>query len=245
MFHAPVTWLLSFAIITKMQVMTSAFSFTPNDLTMTPPSLQLENIPTQVNNVQMFISAASATTTPPTFPRALSTVALVTASDMIPFIPCQPLAMTLGSQMGVYAFPICVLGQTLAGILAFRSARLASDSKQVQTLLESLKDETREQFESFRKLGSTNIDTDAFDINDQNRSRQYQLLREEAKVLLALIGLRLAPFFPFSAGNYLLGGATGVGLRPFIIATVFGCFLSNLLSVGIGMGGAELFSLKL
>jgi uncharacterized membrane protein YdjX (TVP38/TMEM64 family) len=64
---------------------------------------------------------------------------------------------------------------------------------------------------------------------------------DETKALLALIGLRLAPTFPFSAGNYLLGGGTSVTFRPFVIATIFGCLLSNLLSVSVGMGGSELF----
>ena len=60
---------------------------------------------------------------------------------------------------------------------------------------------------------------------------------EEGRVLMALIGLRLTPFFPFSTGNYLLGGATGVGLRPFLIATVMGCTLSNFVTVW--RGGVE------
>ena len=58
--------------------------------------------------------------------------------------------------------------------------------------------------------------------------------------LLALIGLRLAPFFPFSAGNYLLGGTTSVPLRSFLAATLLGCLLSNFVSVSLGAaaGGA-------
>ena len=60
----------------------------------------------------------------------------------------------------------------------------------------------------------------------------------DMKILLALIGLRLAPFFPFSAGNYLLGGTTSVPLRLFVLATLFGCVLSNFVSVSLGTGGA-------
>lgn len=157
---------------------------------------------------------------------ALSTVALVTASDMIPFVPCQPLAVALGSQLGIWAFPICVVGQTLAGTIAFTTARRVTDdissttNERANEILNSLGDDARGKFETFRRLG-----TDA----------------KEGTVLLALIGLRLAPFFPFSAGNYLLGSATGVALRPFLIATVFGCFLSNFLSVAIGITGGEVF----
>lgn len=149
----------------------------------------------------------------------VSTVALVTASDMVPFVPCQPLAIALGSTLGVWAFPICVMGQSLAGILAFQSARLASDLDSTKQVLESLTPKALEKFEDFRRIGSS---------------------EKESTVLLGLIGLRLAPFFPFSAGNYLLGGATGVGLRPFVTATLFGCLLSNLLSVAIGIGASEL-----
>ena len=189
-------------------------------------ALKIPDFPSIFDNVDFNIVSIA----PPTFPTIISTIALVTASDMIPFIPCQPLAITLGSQMGIYALPICIIGQTTAGVLAFRASRLAADSNEVQRLLDSLDEETRLQFENFRKLGSTDITAD-----DKDQ------LQGEFKVLLALIGLRLAPFFPFSAGNYLLGGATGVGLRPFFIATVFGCILSNSLSVGVGMGGVEVF----
>jgi len=150
----------------------------------------------------------------------LSTIALVTASDMVPFVPCQPLAIALGSKLGLWAFPICVTGQCLAGVLAFQAARAAADSDSVRKVLDSLGEDGKRQFEEFRKLGT-----------DEG----------EGKVLLTLIGLRLAPFFPFSAGNYLLGGATGVSLRPFIVATLFGCLLSNFLSISVGIGGAELW----
>jgi uncharacterized membrane protein YdjX (TVP38/TMEM64 family) len=149
----------------------------------------------------------------------VSTILLVTGSDMIPFLPCQPLAITLGATYGVYAYPMCVIGQTIAGVLAFRAARLASDSEKVLGLLDNLNGEAQTKFQEFKKLGTT---------------------EQELQVFLALVGLRLAPFFPFSIGNYLLGAGTGVGLRPFLLATIIGCLLSNLLSVSVGIGGSEL-----
>lgn len=96
---------------------------------------------------------------------------------------------------------------------------MAADSQQVHVVLESLGDEAKDKYNEFRALGKT---------------------QDEEKVLLALIGLRLAPFFPFSAGNYLLGGGTGVALKPFVLATILGCLLSNVLSVSVGIGGSEL-----
>mmetsp|Transcript_9037 Transcript_9037/g.13685 ORF Transcript_9037/g.13685 Transcript_9037/m.13685 type:complete len:218 (+) Transcript_9037:72-725(+) len=149
----------------------------------------------------------------------ISTIALVTASDMVPFVPCQPLAIALGAKMGVWAYPLCVVGQSLAGVIAFTASRKAANSDEMDKILESLNDDARVKFEEFRRIG---IDSG------------------EGAVLLSLIGLRLAPFFPFSAGNYLLGSATSVGLRPFVSATLFGCLLSNLLSVSVGIGGSEL-----
>jgi uncharacterized membrane protein YdjX (TVP38/TMEM64 family) len=167
---------------------------------------------------------SQALTNPPMVPTPISfvsTILLVTGSDMIPFLPCQPLAITLGATYGVWAYPMCVIGQTMAGVLAFRAARLASDSEPVLELLENnLNDEAKTKFQEFKNLGTT---------------------QQESQVLLALIGLRLAPFFPFSAGNYLLGAGTGVGLRPFLLATILGCLLSNLLSISVGIGGSELF----
>jgi hypothetical protein len=165
----------------------------------------------------------------------LSTVALVTASDMVPFVPCQPLAISLGAKYGACAFPVCVVGQTMAGVLAFQSSRKVSDAEQVQNVLESLGDDGRLRFQKFRTdslLGGSKDDNGDSD-GDGGPT-------DERTVFFALVGLRLAPFFPFSAGNYLLGGATDVGLRPFVLATILGCMLSNAVSVLVGMGGAEL-----
>lgn len=149
---------------------------------------------------------------------------LVTASDMIPFVPCQPLAIALGAKFGfMTAFPITTLGQTTAGILAFVIARKASNTdltKQITT--EQLSQEAQEKFIEFRQM------TTSEQIGDDN------------KILLALIGLRLAPFFPFSAGNYLLGATTAVPLYLFIIATIMGCIASNFISVSIGAGASTI-----
>ena len=190
---------------------------------MIVPSLLIETS-TAIAHLPSVDWASQALTNPPSsmVPTPISfvsTILLVTGSDMIPFLPCQPLAITLGATYGVWAYPICVIGQTMAGVLAFRAARLASDSEKVLELLENLNGEAQTKFQELKKLGTT---------------------EQESRVFLALIGLRLAPFFPFSAGNYLLGAGTGVGLRPFLLATIIGCLLSNLLSVSVGIGGSEL-----
>jgi hypothetical protein len=63
----------------------------------------------------------------------LGSYMLVTASDMVPFVPCQPLAVALGAKLGVlWAFPITAAGQTTAGLLAFSVARRAADSDLVR-----------------------------------------------------------------------------------------------------------------
>ena len=174
----------------------------------------------------------------------LSTIAFVTASDMVPFVPCQPLAISLGARYGPWAFPVCVVGQTLAGILAFQSSRKVADTEQVQKVLESLGDEGKVRFQKFKTenlLGKNRGDNGNRDGTGSEEPRETLDDDEERTVFLALVGLRLAPFFPFSAGNYLLGGATDVGLRPFVLATILGCLLSNAVSVLVGMGGAELY----
>lgn len=146
---------------------------------------------------------------------------LVTASDMVPFVPCQPLAIALGAKLGFsLAFPITTAGQTSAGVLAFLAARRAAGSDLVQTASNQLNPQAMAEFEKFQRL----------------TSREEQ---DDQTILLGLIGLRLLPIFPFSAGNYLLGGTTAVPLSLFVIATLFGCVLSNLLSTGVGAGGAE------
>ena len=162
----------------------------------------------------------------------LSTIALVTASDMVPFVPCQPLAISLGAKYGLEAFPICVMGQTLAGVLAFQSSRKVSDAEQVQKVFESLGESGQVSFQKFKTESLLGGDKDG---------EKASASEKERTVFFALVGLRLAPFFPFSAGNYLLGGATDVGLRPFVLATILGCTYSNAVSVLLGMGGAELF----
>ena len=187
----------------------------------------------------------------------LSTIAFVTASDMIPFVPCQPLAISLGAKYGLWAFPVCVTGQTLAGILAFQSSRRISDSERIQEAFEALGNDGNQRFREFREsvLGGDKNDSNNNNNNDRDDGDSTTLLLDdndninskpgadvdERTVFFALVGLRLAPFFPFSAGNYLLGGATSVGIRPFVLATVLGCMVSNAASVLVGMGGAELF----
>jgi len=162
----------------------------------------------------------------------LTSYCLVTACDMIPFVPCQPLAIALGAKLGFsIAFPITALGQCTAGILAFTSARQLSnnmmnnvsdiDSEEATMYTDKLSPEALQKLQEFRSLTST---------EEQGN----------IKILLALIGLRLAPFFPFSAGNYLLGGTTSVPLSLFGVATLFGCLLSNFLSVSLGSAGGAL-----
>lgn len=151
----------------------------------------------------------------------LSSYVLVTASDMIPFVPCQPLAIALGAKLGFsYAFPLCSAGQTTAGLFAFTAARRAADSSLVQQqVLNKLDPQAIQKFDEFK--------------------RQTSQDEQDAKtILLGLIGLRLAPFFPFSAGNYLLGGATAVPLSLFFLATLLGCLLSNFVSTSVGAAGA-------
>ena len=154
----------------------------------------------------------------------LASYCIVTASDMVPFVPCQPIAIAMGAKLGFsVAFPVALFGQSTAGVLAFTGARKAANSAAAQSVASSkLSEEALDKLDELRKL------TDAEKQGD-------------GRILLALIGLRLAPFFPFSAGNYLLGSTTSVPLRLFIIATILGCFASNLLSVSVGAGGAMFF----
>jgi uncharacterized membrane protein YdjX (TVP38/TMEM64 family) len=151
---------------------------------------------------------------------------LVTCGDMIPFVPCQPLAVALGAKLGWLAFPITSFGQLTAGILSFTSARQLSKSvlaDEEAITSSKLSPEAIQKLEDFRKLTT-------------------QEEQGDMKILYALIGLRLAPFFPFSAGNYLLGASTDVPLRLFFLATLFGCLLSNFISVSAGAGGAYFLS---
>lgn len=160
-------------------------------------------------------------------PSILASYCLVTAADMVPFVPCQPLAAALGAKLGfALAFPIAAVGQTTAGVLAFTAARRASNSPAAQEALISAKlssPEAAERLLELRRMTAT---------EEQG----------ETKILLALIGLRLAPFFPFSAGNYLLGGTTSVPLRLFLVATLLGCLLSNFVSVSVGAAAGEAVS---
>ena len=201
-----------------------------------------------------------------------STILFVTVSDMIPFVPCQPLAISLATVYGIYAYPICVIGQTCAGIIAFQSSRLFSNTEKVQNVIENLNEDSNELFQNFQnKILKKQKQQQKKNKNDDKKSeRSKGVLGEvigtmtkrrsngttddndttyddddtevdEWTVFLALVGLRFAPFFPFSAGNYLLGGATTVTIRSFIVATILGCLASNAISVLIGMGvGIEL-----
>jgi len=188
-----------------------------------PPDWSLDSILSVVNHLPDVASTLLAHSPPPPDPvLALTTVALVTANDVVPFIPCQPLVVAVASQLGVWAYPLCVTGQTLAGLIAFASARTAAQSTMVQNkAADLLKDNPKalEKFRAFQNVGSNS---------------------SERTVFLALLGLRVTPIFPFSIGNYLLGSATRIGYRPFVVATFLGCCISQSLSVSVGMGGAEI-----
>ena len=162
----------------------------------------------------------------PTISTIVASYVLVTCGDMIPFVPCQPLAVALGAKLGWLAFPITSFGQLTAGILSFSSARQLSksvlaDEEAIASI--KLSPEAIQKLQDFRKLTTQDEQSDV-------------------KILLALIGLRLAPFFPFSAGNYLLGATTDVPLRLFVLATLVACLLSNFISVSAGAGGAYFLS---
>ena len=165
----------------------------------------------------------------------LTSYCLVTACDMIPFVPCQPLAIALGAKLGFsIAFPITALGQCTAGILAFTSARQLSNN---------MTNNTSDKVSGKKK--TTIYSTDKLSPEALQKLQEFRSLTSteeqgNIKILLALIGLRLAPFFPFSAGNYLLGGTTSVPLSLFSVATLFGCLLSNFLSVSLGSAGGAL-----
>ena len=125
------------------------------------------------------------------------------------------------------------MGQTLAGVLAFHSSRTVAKVAQVQQMLASLGDAGRLRFQKFQlqsRLGEGGDDA----------TGGGGAAEPERTVLCALVGLRLAPFFPFLAGYYLLGGATEVGFWPFVVATLLGCTVSNAISILLGMGGADL-----
>ena len=97
----------------------------------------------------------------------LTSYCLVTACDMIPFVPCQPFAIALGAKLGFgIAFPITSLGQCTAGILAFTSARQLSnnvinksdeDSEEEETMMytDKLSPEALQKLQEFRSLTST------------------------------------------------------------------------------------------
>lgn len=159
----------------------------------------------------------------------ISTIALVTGTDMLPSVPFQPLAMSLGAKYGACAFPVCVVGQTLAAVLAFQSSRKVSDSKEVQKVLESLGEEGQNGLHKFK--------TESL-LGGGDSDESETSFEKERNVFFALVGLRQLPFFPF---NYLLGAATDVSLRPFVLATIVTCMFSNAVSILMGMGGAELF----
>ena len=131
-----------------------------------------------------------------------------------------------------------MVGQTLAGVLAFQSSRKVSDAKEVQKVLASLGETGKVSFQKFK---TESLLGDGESESESESASGKSISEKERAVFFALVGLRLAPFFPFSAGNYLLGGATDVGLRPFVLATILGCTLSNAVSILVGMGGAELF----
>jgi uncharacterized membrane protein YdjX (TVP38/TMEM64 family) len=217
---------------------------------------------------EVYNNAITATIPIPDITTIFSTILFVTISDMIPFVPCQPLAISLATVYGTYAYPICVIGQTFAGIIAFQSSRIFSNTEKVQNVIENLNDDGNELFQNFQnkilkqqkqqnddkservkgdaggvlgtmlnRSSSSVSTTDDDDINDNDTDNDV----DEWTVFIALVGLRFAPFFPFSAGNYLLGGATNVNIRSFILATILGCLASNAISVLIGMGvGIEL-----
>ena len=247
-------------------VIGNLFTDTTHNVPAADMWISLSAFGTEVYNT---VITTTTTTIPiPDITTIFSTIVFVTVSDMIPFVPCQPLAISLATVYGIYAYPICVLGQTFAGIIAFQSSRLFSNTEKVQNVIENLNEDSNELFQNFqneilkkqkqqqqqqknknddKSEGSKGVIGEVIGTMTKRRSNDTtddddnDTDVDEWTVFLALVGLRFAPFFPFSAGNYLLGGATTVTIRSFIVATILGCLASNAISVLIGMGvGIEL-----
>ena len=154
---------------------TNSFFIATNDAITNQLTTTYYNTPPLLNNIlsNFDIKQHPITT-------ILTSYCLVTACDMIPFVPCQPLAIALGAQLGFsIAYPITALGQCTAGILAFTSARRLSNNMIVNNTsdmyTDKLSPEALQKLQEFRLLTST---------EEQGN----------IKILLALIGLRLAPF---------------------------------------------------
>lgn len=152
-------------------------------------------------------------------------VPLVTLSDMIPFVPCQPIAVALGSTIGWIALPICAAGQLLAALFSFIIARKSTESTAAQNAFDTLPPNAKKILERIKN-------TEPNDVGEPDNSLQ---------TFATLIALRFSPF-PFSAGNYVIGSLTNVGLRSFGFATAIGCIMSNFASVGVGVQGMAFIS---
>mmetsp|Transcript_35386 Transcript_35386/g.67691 ORF Transcript_35386/g.67691 Transcript_35386/m.67691 type:complete len:274 (-) Transcript_35386:128-949(-) len=155
----------------------------------------------------------------------------ICAMEMIPFVPCGPIAMTAGLLYGTTKGLLThILGQEAAALGAFLVGRLLVR----------------------RALGWTKLLKGEPAPRSVQRQRNYNctsVWRLQAKLVLVLDGmdkssfrrqfltfllLRQSPLVPFSICNYTVGALTRLPLLPYALGTLIGCIPGNLVWVSVG-----------
>ncbi len=160
----------------------------------------------------------------------LAFIATVAIAESIPLMPTQPLSLASGLLFGTQKGAACMLiGTTLASLIAFTIARGVGRPLAERILRHEMK--------------GVEVDSEGTRVASGTKGFSVQAKLMEAteaiengtfnQQFFAVFVLRMTPFIPFSASNYMLG-LSPLPLTPYVSGTVAGMFFWSFIYASFG-----------
>ncbi|KAL4551596.1 hypothetical protein Ndes2526B_g05870 [Nannochloris sp. 'desiccata'] len=156
-------------------------------------------------------------------------IATVAIAESIPLMPTQPLSLASGLLFGTQKGAACMLvGTTLASLIAFTVARGVGRPLAEKILRHEMKGvEVDDE-------GNAVPSTNGFSV--QAKLMEATVAIENGSLFqqtFAVFVLRMTPFIPFSASNYMLG-LSPLPMTPYVTGTVAGMFFWSCIYASFG-----------
>jgi uncharacterized membrane protein YdjX (TVP38/TMEM64 family) len=158
-------------------------------------------------------------------------IATVAIAESIPLMPTQPLSLASGLLFGAQKGAACMLvGTTLASLIAFTIARGVGRPLAEKILRHEMKGVEVDPD------GNTSTSTSSNGFFVQTKLMEATEAIENGSFWQqtgAVFILRMTPFMPFSASNYMLG-LSPLPMTPYVTGTVAGMFFWSCIYASFG-----------